>query len=92
MTFTLHATITEAGRYHLDLARLDMSYPEAGTPVHIRVDRIRASAAPFETGAVVLAILAGVTMLVAAVVSAVGFVVRLRREEASAPARDGETV
>ena len=92
MTFTMHATITEPGRYHLDLARLDMSFPEAGTPVRVRVGRIRASAAPFEAGSVVLTVMAVATTLVAAIASAVQLVARLRREEASAPASDGETV
>jgi hypothetical protein len=48
------------------------------------VDRVRGSATPFEAGALLLSVLAGVTGLVAVVTSAVMFVARIRREDETA--------
>jgi len=84
MTFTMHATIPEPGRYRLELARLELPFPGAATPVQVRVDRVRGSATPFEAGALLLSVLAGVTGLVAVVTSAVMFVARIRREDETA--------
>jgi len=78
-----HATITEPGTYVLGLGRMELSFEGAGGPVQVRVDRVRASAVPFEAGAVVLGLLAMATAIVAAVTAAVRFVARVRREEES---------
>lgn len=81
MSVTTHATLMQPGTYRLALGRMEPSYEGAAGPVRVRVDRVRASAVPFEAGAVGMGLLAIATTLAATVVSAVQYVARLRRED-----------
>ncbi len=89
MNVTTHATITDPGTYHLRLERLKMAYPEAGTAVKVRVDRLAGSAVAHSAGAVVLTGLTLLTAVLATVLWAVRFVQRVREEEATSQSKPG---
>lgn len=89
MEVTTHATLADPGTYHLRLERLKMAYPEAGTALQVRVDRLAGSAVAHSAGAVVLTGLTLITAIVATVLWAVQFVRRVREEEATRHPKPG---
>ena len=89
MAVTTHVTISDPGIYRLRLERLKMAYPEAGTALRVRVDRLAGSAVAHSAGAVVLTGLTLMTAVLATVLAAVRFVQRVREEETNHPPKPG---